>query len=128
MMPMPRLFFRRIRQAITVSRLAWAARGLIAVFLIAQIAPPSLRVTLDAPQTVITQRPKLCVHTRLIEEVPEFRMQQTLRAVREMGADTIVEFFPWAYVERVQGIDDWTQADKIFKHARNQGIKIYARF
>ena len=37
MMPMPCLFFRRIRQAITVSRLAWAARGLIAVFLIANV-------------------------------------------------------------------------------------------
>lgn len=125
---MPRLFFHRLRQTITVSRLAWVLRGLIAVFLIAQIAPPSLRVTLDTPQTVITQRPQMCVHTRLIEEVPEFRMQQTLRAVREMGADTIVEFFPWAYVERVEGVDDWTQTDKIFKHARNQGVKIYARF
>lgn len=128
MMPMPRLFFRRFRQSLSMPRLAWAVRGLIAIFLIAQIAPPGLRVTLDAPQTVVTQRPKLCVHTRLIEEVPEFRMQQTLRAIREMGADTIVEFFPWAYVERSEGVDDWTQADKIFRHARNQGIKIYARF
>jgi hypothetical protein len=128
MLTMPRLFFHRLRQVITVPRLAWAARGLIAAFLIAQIAPPSLRVTLDSPLTVVTQRPQMCVHTRLIEEVPEFRMQQTLRAVREMGADTIVEFFPWAYVERVQGVDDWTQSDKIFKHARNQGVKVYARF
>ena len=123
---MPR-HIQRLRQIFTVPRLSWAVRGLIAIFLIAQIAPPSLRVTLDAPQTVVTQRPQMCVHTRLIEEVPEFRMQQTLRAVREMGADTIVEFFPWTYVERMQGVDDWAQPDKIFKHARNQGIMVYAR-
>ncbi|NOG49183.1 MAG: hypothetical protein HND48_06840 [Chloroflexi bacterium] len=72
-------------------------------------------------------RRSLCVHTRLIDEVPEFRMQQSLRAVREMGAGTIVEFFPWAYVERRPGQDDWSQPDKIFKHARNQGIRVIAR-
>lgn len=125
---MPYRLIHHFRTTVTSSRLAWVARGVIAVFLIAQIAPAGLRVTLDPPQTVLTQRPQMCVHTRLIEEVPEFRMQQTMRAIREMGVDTIVEFFPWAYVERSRGIDDWSQADKIFKYARNQGIKVYARF
>lgn len=97
-------------------------------FLVAQIAPPALWVTLDAPQTVHTNNPQMCVHTRLIDEVPEYRMQLTFQAVREMGASTIVEFFPWAYVEGTRGVDDWQQADKIFRHARNQGVRVLARF
>ena len=119
--------FQAIKRQITRERVIWTARGVFALFLIAQIAPPVLRVTLDAPQEVITQRPQLCVHTRLTDEVPEFRIQQTFRAVREMGADTIVEFFPWAYVEASRGVYDWTHPDRIFKHARNQGVKILAR-
>lgn len=105
----------------------WCLKGFAAVWLIAHIAPAPQHVVLDPPQTVETTDPHLCVHTRLIDEVPEFRMQQTLRAIREMGADTIVEFFPWAYVERSPGQDDWSQTDRIFRHARNQGIRVIAR-
>lgn len=112
---------------LNLDTMTWCLKGVAAVWLIAQIAPAPQHVLLDAPQTVVTNAPQLCVHTRLIDEVPEFRMQQSLRAVREMGAGTIVEFFPWAYVERRPGQDDWSQPDKIFKHARNQGIRVIAR-
>lgn len=119
---------KTLRVRVTRGHLAWLVRGAVLMFLIAQIAPPPLRVNLDTPQTVVTLRPQLCVHTRLTDEVPEFRVQQTFRAVREMGADTIVEFFPWAYVEDKRGVYDWTHPDRIFRHARNQGVKILARF
>jgi hypothetical protein len=47
--------------------------------------------------------------------------------VREMGADTIVEFFPWAYAENNEGQYDWVSFDRIVHHARNQGLHIIAR-
>jgi len=47
--------------------------------------------------------------------------------MREMGVGTVVEFFPWAYIEGSRGEYGWSQADKIFKHARNQGVRIIAR-
>jgi hypothetical protein len=76
---------------------------------------------------VETQQPHLCVHTRLMEEVDEWKVQRTLELVREMGSPTIVEFFPWAYMEPVRGVYDWESADRIVKHAQNQGIRIIAR-
>jgi hypothetical protein len=82
---------------------------------------------LGAPQTVETVKPQVCVHTRLIDEVYEWKIQRSLQLVREMGANTIVEFFPWAYIEREKGVYDWEPADRITRHARNQGLKIIAR-
>lgn len=67
------------------------------------------------------------MHTRLIDEVYEWKIQRSLQLVREMGADTIVEFFPWAYVEGSRGRYDWASADRIVSHARSQGLKIIAR-
>lgn len=105
----------------------WILRGLIAFWLLGQIAPAPVRAPLGEPQTVNVIHPHLCVHTRLIDEVPEYRIQQTFIAIREMGAGTVVEFFPWAYIEGSPGVYGWLQADKIFKHARNQGVRIIAR-
>jgi len=105
----------------------WGVRVILALWLIGQIAPAPVRAPLGEPQTVKVIHPQLCVHTRLIDEVPEYRIQQTFIAIREMGAGTIVEFFPWAYIEGSPGVYGWGQADKIFKHARNQGVKIIAR-
>jgi len=48
--------------------------------------------------------------------------------VREMGANTIVEFFPWAYIESEEGVFNWSQVDRIVKHAEQQGVQIIARF
>ncbi len=44
-----------------------------------------------------------------------------------MGAPTIVDFFPWAYVESNRGTYDWTSADRIIRHAHNQGLTVIAR-
>lgn len=92
------------------------------------LTAPGVRVLLEnPPQEVDTVREHICVHTRLIDEVPEWVMQRSLRLVREMGADTIVEFFPWAYIEREQGQYSWEQTDKIIRHAENQGLRVIAR-
>lgn len=117
------------------SRLAWQGGGLVLrVLLIWQVwgglsalVPPAPRVTLDPPQTVDTQHPAVCVHTRFTGEVEEWKIQRTLRLVREMGASTIVEFFPWSYVEGARGVYDWAYADRIVRHAENQGLAIIAR-
>jgi len=106
----------------------WAWRVVILLWLASLIAPPSARVILMTPQTVETAKPRVCVHTRLIDEVQEWVIQESLIAVRELGAPTIVEFFPWAYVERVRGVYDWAQSDRIMTHARNQGLQVIARF
>ncbi len=88
-------------------------------------APPQLE--LGPRQTVETLHSKICVHTRLDLEVEEWKIQRTLSLVREMGASTIVEFFPWPYVEHQPGQYDWTNFDRIMRHAHNQGLSVIAR-
>lgn len=105
----------------------WLVRGLAVWWLLGFIAPPLPRAPLAAPQTVETMHDNVCVHTRLIDEVDEWKIQRSLEFVREMGADTIVEFFPWAYIEASEDRYDWSQADRIVRHAHNQGIRIIAR-
>ncbi len=105
----------------------WYYRALLAGIILTSLAPVGPRAPLGAPQTVETVKPQVCVHTRLIDEVYEWKIQRSLKLIREMGADTIVEFFPWAYIEREKGHYDWASADVIARHARNQGIKIIAR-
>jgi GH35 family endo-1,4-beta-xylanase len=109
------------------STLPWLLRLSLAVFLLRGFAEPITAVPLDPPQRVITQKAQVCVHTRLIDEVYEGVIQRSLQMVREMGADTIVEFFPWAYAEPVKGQYDWSNFDRIVRHARNQGLHIIAR-
>lgn len=99
----------------------------VLLWLLSVIFQPIPRVVLDEPQQVYAVHEHVCVHTRLIDEVEERVIQRSLQLVREMGADTIVEFFPWAYVERSPGDYDWAQADRIVRHAENQGIRIIAR-
>jgi polysaccharide biosynthesis protein PslG len=91
------------------------------------IAPVTHRVLLPPPQSVETLQPHVCVHTDLIHEVEAWAIQRTLATVREMGAETIVEFFPWGYIEGPPGQYDWRQTDRIVRHAENQGIRIIAR-
>jgi polysaccharide biosynthesis protein PslG len=105
----------------------WLLRAAVFMWLLRLIAPPQPYALLGAPQTVITTQPHLCVHTRLMDEVDEWKIQRTLVLVREMGAPTIVEFFPWAYIETEQGQYNWTAVDRIVRHAQNQGIRIIAR-
>ncbi|MCL4877910.1 MAG: hypothetical protein KJ064_14735 [Anaerolineae bacterium] len=84
-------------------------------------------VSLGPPQTVRTVDSRVCVHTRLTDEVQEWPIQKTFQMVREMGAATAVEYFPWAYVEREEGVYNWWHPDRIIRHAENQGIRLIAR-
>ena len=54
-------------------------------------------------QTVETEKPQVCLHTLLENEVEEESILWSLELARELGATTIVQFFPWAYVEREPG-------------------------
>ena len=109
------------------SALPWALRALVAYVLLAAFVPAQPRAPLGADQVVSTTKPQVCMHTRLIDEVEEWKIQRSLEIVREMGAPTIVEFFPWAYIEGTEDHYDWTTADRIVRHARNQGIHVIAR-
>lgn len=90
-------------------------------------APPPILVTLGPQQTVHTNNSKLGIHTRLTDEVEEWKIQKTLQMVREMGASWIVEYFPWGYIENSEGEYDWSHADIIVDHARRQGLTVIAR-
>lgn len=105
----------------------WALRLYIALSLLGILAPAPPRAPLPPPQIVETSKPIVCVHTRLIDEVFEWKIQRSLQLTREMGADTIVEFFPWAYAEPQQGQYSWASFDRIVRHARSQGLHIIAR-
>jgi hypothetical protein len=105
----------------------WYIRGAIAWWLLGMLAPAGPRAPLGPPQTVETVKPQVCVHTRLIDEVFEWKIQRSLQMTREMGADTIVEFFPWAYAEPARGRYSWDSFDRIVRQARNQGLHIIAR-
>lgn len=106
---------------------AWLVRGALLWTLVGTLIPAGPRAPLEAPQTVQTVKPQVCVHTRLIDEVFEWKIQRSLQMVRAMGASTIVEFFPWAYAEPAPGRYSWDSFDRIARHARNQGLHIIAR-
>ena len=84
-------------------------------------------VPLGDQQTVETAQPLLCVHTLLENEVEEAKIKRSLQLTRELGAATIVQFFPWAYAEPQPGDYSWFHADRIIRHARRQGINVIAR-
>ena len=104
--------------------LPWLTLSLLPLFL---LSPPGILVTLDAPQQVQTTNPKVGVHTRLSDEVEEWKIQRTLALVREMGAAWSVEYFPWTYIESDEDRYDWRHSDLIIKHAANQGVQVIAR-
>ena len=105
----------------------WGVRLLVLWLIVVRLNPAEPHAPLGPPQTVETQQPHVCVHTRLIDEVETWKIQQSLELVREMGADHIVEFFPWAYIENQRGVYNWELADRIMRHANNQGIQVIAR-
>lgn len=90
-------------------------------------APPPILVTLGPQQTVRTNNPKVGVHTRLTDEVEEWKIKKTVEMVREMGASWVVEYFPWGYIEESEGEYAWDHADLIVEHARRQGLVVIAR-
>ena len=108
-------------------KLGWALRLAFIFFLISLIQPPTSRAPLGEPQQVETTKPPVCVHTLLENEVHEWKIKRSLELVREMGATTIVQFFPWAYYEPGENHFVWDQADRIIRHAENQGIRVIAR-
>jgi len=99
----------------------------IALILVFGVRPPQPLVTLGPQRHVETINPKMGVHTRLTDEVEEWKIKRTLEMVREMGAPWIVEYFPWAYYEREKGVYDWSHPDLVVDHARRQGLTVVAR-
>jgi hypothetical protein len=82
---------------------------------------------LGPPHQVRTTNPKIGIHTRLTDEVEAAKIRRTLEMVREMGARWIVEYFPWAYIEPLSGLQDWKHADLVVDHAVHQGLTVVAR-
>lgn len=82
---------------------------------------------LGPPHQVRTTNPKIGIHTRLTDEVEAAKIRRTLEMVREMGARWIVEYFPWAYIEPLPGLQDWKHADLVVDHALHQGLTVIAR-
>lgn len=121
------LLTRRIRELGPRRLVAWLGRAAVVALALGWVAPSPAYVTLGVPQTVETAHPITCVHTRLTDEVEEWKVQRTLQMVREMGATTIVEFFPWPYIETSPGQYDWARFDRIVAHARTQGLTVIAR-
>ncbi len=107
-----------------VELLPWA---LLVVLLVKVVHPPGVLVTMPPQQQVVTAHPNVGVHTRLTDEVEEWKIQRTLQMVREMGAPYVVEYFPWAYVEPQKGKYDWAHSDVVVDHAVNQGLTVIAR-
>ncbi len=89
--------------------------------------PGFIPTELGPQQVVHTSLPKLAVHTRLTDEVEPWKIKESLVMVRQMGAGTVVEYFPWAYIEPEQGHFNWTHADLVVDHALRQGLRVIAR-
>jgi len=102
-------------------------RVALALFILWTIRPPHVLVVLGPPQQVATTNPLVGVHTRLTDEVQDWKIQRTLRMVREMGSPWIVEYFPWPYVEPQEGEFTWGHSDVVVEHAQNQGLTLIAR-
>lgn len=109
------------------SRWPWAVRVLVLSAVMASLRPPPALVVLGPPQTVSTRHPIVCTHTRLTDEVEPWKVLRTVTLVREMGAPTIVEYFPWAYHEGQPGRFEWSHAALVVDDARNQGLAVIAR-
>jgi len=111
----------------SLSRQRAVKLALAMALLIVLVRPTRPVVPLGPQQEVVTINPKMGVHTRLTDEVEEWKIKQTLSMVRQMGAPWIVEYFPWAYYERKKGHFDWSHPDMVVDHARAQGLTVIAR-
>lgn len=102
-------------------------RLLAMVILLSVLQPAPPLVIVGQPQEVVTTHAIFGVHTRLTDEVEEWKIQRSLQMVREMGASGIVEFFPWAYYQAADGSVAWEHPDMVVNHAHAQGLTIIAR-
>lgn len=100
---------------------------LTGLVLIGWLRPPALPTAFTGPHTVQAVHDHVCVHTRLIDEVETWKIQESLALVRTLGASTVVELFPWAYIEPQRGQYNWAQTDRIVRHAVDQGVRVIAR-
>ena len=91
------------------------------------LRPLTEEVPLGEQQVVETANPRVCVHTLLENEVEESKIKRSLQLARELGATTVVQFFPWAYFEPQPDQYHWGRADIIVGHAKRQGLRIIAR-
>ncbi len=78
-------------------------------------------------QQVETANANVCLHTLLENEVSESKILRSLELVREMGASSIVQFFPWPYFQPEPGAYRWERADLLISAARRQGLRVIAR-
>jgi hypothetical protein len=108
-------------------RRAWIIRVVLLALMFPWAQSPPPLVVLGPPQTVQTKHPILCTHTRLTDEVDAWKILRTLEMVRQMGATTITEYFPWAYYEGQPGVYDFFHADQRVNYALNQGLTVIAR-
>jgi GH35 family endo-1,4-beta-xylanase len=107
---------------------SWIAAALaLGVVLVLLAGAQRPWVEFGPQQHVQTANPKMGVHTRLTDEVEPWKIQRTFEMVREMGAPWVVEYFLWAAHEPARGVYDWSHADLVVDHARNQGLTIIAR-
>ena len=106
---------------------AAALAGMLALALLLLARKPATDLLPAERQTVDAVKPLVCVHSLLENEVEEASILRSLELARELGASAIVQFFPWAYVERERGRYDWTLTDRIARHADRQGLRIIAR-
>jgi hypothetical protein len=120
-----------VRQYSRLSLTRWFRRVTRAILLVGLVLllslPPARLVVIGPPQQVQTLNPKVGVHTRLTDEVEEWKIQRTLQMVREMGSPWITEYFPWAYSEPSKGHYEFGHADTVINHALAQGLTVLAR-
>ncbi|RLC71422.1 MAG: hypothetical protein DRI52_05245, partial [Chloroflexi bacterium] len=84
----------KAREIMVTARRVWVGMQVlvIALILVFGVRPPQPLVTLGPQRHVETINPKMGVHTRLTDEVEEWKIKRTLEMVREMGAPWIVEY------------------------------------
>ncbi len=102
-------------------------RLLLFLILLRLLLPAPILFTTGPLQTVHSNHPITGVHTRLTDEVEEWKIKRSLELVRQMGAPWIVEFFPWAYYQGSDGDIAWEHPDQVVNHAHAQGLKVIAR-
>ena len=102
-------------------------RLLLLITIISLMQPAPLLIVPGPAQTVHTDHPLVGVHTRLTDEVEEWKIQRSLEMVRQMGSPWIVELFPWAYYHADDGGIAWDHPDMVIEHAHAQGLKVIAR-
>ena len=111
----------------SLPRQAFLQGALLGILIWVASLPPRPEVWIGPARSVRSLNPKMAVHTRLTDEVEEWKIKRTLEMVREMGASWIVEYFPWGYYEPRKGDYQWSHPDMVVDHAIAQGLRVVAR-